>query len=50
MYCWSPIVKASTGGKRLLVWTNSGQDDKKEVYAFTADEVGNAKPTGVRTA
>ena len=44
------IVKVRTNGKRLLIFTNCGIDDKKEVYAFTAARVGKLIPVEVVTA
>ena len=43
------IVKARTDGSRLLVWTNSGQTQLKEAYAFEMD-AGRALPVEVRRA
>ncbi|HLF27070.1 MAG TPA: MBL fold metallo-hydrolase [Anaerolineae bacterium] len=42
------IVKIRTDGKRLLVYTNSGQADLKEAYAFEMDAAGNPTPKPVR--
>lgn len=42
------IVKVRTNGKRLMVYTNSGHDKKKEVYAFTAQKLGQIKPAKVK--
>ena len=43
-------VKVRSDGKRLLVYTNSGHDEKKEVYAYTATRLGQPKPANVRRA
>jgi hypothetical protein len=43
------IVKVRTDGNRLLVYTNSGQDDLKEAYAYTLNR-GRAVPEVVRRA
>jgi len=40
-------VRVRTDGKRLLVYTNSGQKDMKEDYAFIAEEPGEATPVEV---
>lgn len=40
-------VRIRTDGKRLLVYTNSGQKDRKEDYAFLAEEPGKAKPVPI---
>lgn len=40
-------VRLRTDGNRLLVYTNSGQKDMKEDYAFVADAPGEAKPVEV---
>lgn len=40
-------VRVRTDGKRLFVYTNSGQKDLKEAYAFTADAPGEANPVEV---
>ncbi|NNC99822.1 MAG: competence protein, partial [Gammaproteobacteria bacterium] len=42
------IVKIRTDGNRLLVYTNSGQDRKKEVYAFTASRPGQVRRVDVK--
>ncbi len=44
------IVMVRTNGKRLLVYTNSGQAKKKEVYAFTASKLGEMRPANVKRA
>lgn len=41
------IVKIRTNGKRLLVYTNSGQDKLKEAYAYEVCEGGEIKPIPV---
>lgn len=43
-------VRLRTDGKRLLVYTNSGQKDRKEDYAFVADAPGEAKPVPILKA
>jgi len=40
-------VRVRTDGKRLFVYTNSGQKDLKEAYAFTATKPGEANPADV---
>lgn len=40
-------VRVRTDGKRLFVYTNSGQKDLKEAYAFTATKPGEANPAEV---
>jgi len=40
-------VRVRTDGKRLFVYTNSGQKDLKEAYAFTAEAPGEANPAEV---
>ena len=42
------IVKVRTDGTRLLVYTNSGQSDLKEAYAYGMDEQGKLSPVPVR--
>jgi hypothetical protein len=42
-------VKVRTDGERLLVYTNSGQKQLKEAYAYTMDEWGKPVPVPVRT-
>ncbi|HEY8559016.1 MAG TPA: MBL fold metallo-hydrolase [Pyrinomonadaceae bacterium] len=42
------IVKIRTNGRRLLVYTNSGQSDLKEAYAYEVDESGKVRPSPVR--
>ena len=44
------LVRVRTDGKRLLVYTNSGQDRLKEAYAYTADAPGEVKAVKVRKA
>jgi beta-lactamase superfamily II metal-dependent hydrolase len=41
-------VRVRTDGKRLLVYTDSGQEDLKEAYAYTLDADGQAVPQAVR--
>lgn len=41
------IVKTRTDGKRMLVYTDSGQADLKEAYAHTLDENGMPQPAAV---
>jgi beta-lactamase superfamily II metal-dependent hydrolase len=41
------IVKTRTDGRRLLVYTNSGQADLKEAYAYTLDASGEPVPAAV---
>lgn len=43
------IVKTRTDGRRLLIYTNSGQADLKEVYAYKMTS-GQLKPVRVRQA
>jgi hypothetical protein len=43
------IVKVRTDGKRLLVYTNSGQDKMKEAYAYSLRR-GQAVPETIRRA
>ena len=42
------IVKTRTDGKRLLVWTDSGNVEMKVAYAYTLDAQGNPIPAAVR--
>lgn len=44
------IVMVRTDGERLLVYTNSGQTDLKEAYAFQFNAVGKPEPAVVRQA
>ena len=45
------LVKVHTDGKRLLVYTNSGQDKLKEAYAYQAGKKGKPPvPVAVRQA
>lgn len=44
------IVKIRTDGRRLLVYTNSGQSDLKEAYAYEVDDRGKVVPSPVRVA
>jgi beta-lactamase superfamily II metal-dependent hydrolase len=41
------IVKVRTNGDRLLVFTDSGQVDLKEAYAYAVDASGKLQPTEV---
>lgn len=41
------LVKTRTDGKRLLVYTDSGNVQLKEAYAFTLDGTGGPKPAAV---
>jgi beta-lactamase superfamily II metal-dependent hydrolase len=41
------IVKVRTNGDRLLVFTDSGQVDLKEAYAYDVDAFGKLQPTAV---
>ena len=42
------LVMVRTDGDRLLVYTNSGRTDFKEVYAFGTDDAGEPVPVKVR--
>jgi hypothetical protein len=42
------IVMVRTDGKRLLVYTNSGQVALKEAYAYLIGEDGKPRPVKVR--
>lgn len=42
------IVKTRTDGKRLLVWTDSGNVQMKEAYAYTLDAQGGIAPAAVQ--
>lgn len=42
------IVKMRTDGERLLVYTNSGQADLKEAYAYQMNAAGEPEPVEVR--
>jgi beta-lactamase superfamily II metal-dependent hydrolase len=42
------IVKVRTNGTRLLVFTNSGQADLKEAYAYEVPQPGQTTPVRVR--
>jgi beta-lactamase superfamily II metal-dependent hydrolase len=42
------IVKVRTDGDRLLLYTNSGQADLKEAYAYRMDDMSQAVPDPVR--
>jgi hypothetical protein len=44
------IVRARCDGKRLLIYTNSGQADLKEAYAYAMDADKNPIPVMVRQA
>jgi len=44
------MVRVRTDGERLLVYTNSGQSDLKEAYAYTAASPGEVKAVAVRKA
>jgi beta-lactamase superfamily II metal-dependent hydrolase len=44
------IVMVRTDGERLLVYTNSGQEEMKEAYAYRMDEFGKPQPVAVRQA
>jgi len=44
------LVRVRTDGERLLVFTNSGQTQLKEAYAYTANGAGEIAPTAVRKA
>jgi hypothetical protein len=44
------IVKVLTDGKRLFVYTNSGQADLKEAYAYEMNRSGTPIPIAVRKA
>jgi beta-lactamase superfamily II metal-dependent hydrolase len=44
------IVMIRTDGERLLIYTNSGQSDMKEVYAFKFNNAGKPEPVEVRQA
>lgn len=41
------MVKTRTNGKRLLVWTDSGNVDMKEAYAYALDASGVPTPAAV---
>lgn len=42
------MVKVRTDGRRLFVYTNSGQSDLKEAYAYEVDDKGKVSPSPVR--
>jgi hypothetical protein len=42
------LVKVRTDGRRLIVYTNSANVQKKELYAFTAPSAGELTPAKVR--
>jgi hypothetical protein len=44
------MVKTRTDGKRLLVYTDSGNVKMKEAYAYRLDEVGLLQPASVLRA
>ncbi|CAN5290026.1 hypothetical protein BH24ACT19_BH24ACT19_08140 [soil metagenome] len=44
------LVRVRTDGERLLVYTNSGQADLKEAYAYRLDAAGEPVPERVRQA
>ena len=44
------LVMVRTDGERLLVYTNSGQADLKETYAYRMDAAGEPMPERVRKA
>lgn len=44
------IVMVRTDGERLLVYTNSGQQQLKEAYAYKINEFGKPEPVEVRKA
>jgi beta-lactamase superfamily II metal-dependent hydrolase len=44
------IVKVRTDGQRLLVYTDSGQADLKEAYAYEIDPAGKLRPSEVTKA
>jgi hypothetical protein len=44
------IVKIRTDGNRLLVYTDSGQNNLKEAYAYEVDDKGKINPAQVRQA
>lgn len=44
------IVMVRTDGERLLVYTNSGQADMKEAYAFEINQFGKPEPAVLRRA
>jgi hypothetical protein len=44
------IVMIRTDGQRLLVYTNSGQTDMKEAYAYVMDDAGKPTPSPVMQA
>ena len=44
------IVMVRTDGERLLVYTNSGQEQLKEAYAYKINEFGKPEPVEVRRA
>jgi beta-lactamase superfamily II metal-dependent hydrolase len=44
------MVKTRTDGRRLLVWTDSGNVDMKEAYAYQLDDHGVPEPSPVLRA
>lgn len=42
------LVRVRTDGERLFIYTNSGQADLKEAYAYRMDEAGEPVPESVR--
>ncbi len=44
------LVRVRTDGERLIVYTNSGQNDLKEAYAWTVTAAGEAVPDEIRKA
>jgi hypothetical protein len=44
------MVKTRTNGKRLLVYTDSGNVQMKEAYAYALDPSGVPQPAQVRRA
>jgi hypothetical protein len=44
------IVKVRTDGRRLFVWTNSGQQRLKETYAFESGAGFSVTPVQPRVA
>ena len=41
------IVKTRTNGRRLLVYTDSGNVEMKEAYAYALDDAGVPQPAAV---
>ena len=44
------LVRVRTDGVRLLVYTNSGQADLKEAYAYQIDSAGKLRPSEISQA